>query len=447
MAPRGWRKPYSARCDSRSLCNHRATNPIDRHLLLASSPISTRNTAPLSAAPSPTPASLSAMAFVAALSAPAHPGPARACVSSRVSSFVAARPFLHTARVYAPTLVVATASAPDAGGEDVVAPVPVPAGTSFAKLSLYIGLWYAFNIVYNISNKRVLNWFPMPWFVSWIQLAVGCLYVLPLWALRLRKAPKVSNAALKTLLPISIAHVVGHVSTVVSLGAVAVSFTHVVKSMEPFVNVVGSALFLKSVFPLPVYLSLLPVVSGVVMASVSEVSFTWLGFLSAMTSNFAFTARNLFSKVSMNEPKGENMGPSNLFAVLSIMSTVLLAPFALIKENPVKLKAAWLAATTGATAVVTAPKLLISIIISGLFFYLYQEVAFKALDSVHPITHAVANTVKRVVIIVTSVFVFQNPVTKGNALGSAVALLGVLVYSVTKNYFPELPKKTKTNKA
>lgn len=291
--------------------------------------------------------------------------------------------------------------------------------------------------MYNISNKKALTWFPVPWFVSWFQLLIGALYVLPLWGLKLRTAPKVPREAINTLLPISIAHIIGHVGTVVSLGAVAVSFTHVVKSMEPFVNVMGSAIFLQSIFPLPVYLSLVPVVAGVIMASVSEVSFTWLGFLSAMSSNFAFTARNIFSKLSMNKPKGENMGAANLFGVLSVMSTILLAPFALIIDHPAKLIAAWKKATVGAAAVVTAPKLITTLLISGLFFYLYQEVAFKALDSIHPITHAVANTVKRVVIIVTSVFVFNNPVTKANAVGSSIALLGVLLYSITKNYYPE----------
>lgn len=320
---------------------------------------------------------------------------------------------------------------------------PTPAATDAPKkvstltVGFYIFLWYAFNIVYNISNKKALNWFPVPWFVSWFQLLIGALWILPIWGLRLRKAPVLNREAINTLLPVSIAHIIGHVSTVVSLGAVAVSFTHVVKSMEPFVNVMGSAVFLNSIFPLPVYLSLVPVVAGVITASVSEVSFTWLGFLSAMTSNFAFTARNIFSKLSMNKPKGENMGASNLFGVLSVMSTLLLAPVALIMDNPKKIMAAWKTATVGATAVVTAPKLLLYLVVSGLFFYLYQEVAFKALDSVHPITHAVANTVKRVVIIVTSVFVFNNPVTKANAMGSSIALLGVLLYSITKNYFPE----------
>lgn len=330
---------------------------------------------------------------------------------------------------------------------DASAPSPLPEPSpakpaTKLQVGFYIFLWYAFNIVYNISNKTTLNWFPVPWFVSWVQLFIGAIWILPIWGLRLRKRPVVPREAIETLLPISIAHIVGHVGTVVSLGAVAVSFTHVVKSMEPFVNVLGSAMFLQSIFPLPVYLSLVPVVTGVILASVSEVSFTWLGFLSAMSSNFAFTARNIFSKLSMNKPKGENMGAANLFGVLSVMSAVILAPVALIVDHPKKVIAAWKTATVGATAVVSAPKLLITILISGIFFYLYQEVAFKALDSVHPITHAVANTVKRVVIIATSILVFQNPITKANAIGSSIALFGVLLYSITKNYFPEKKRNT-----
>jgi solute carrier family 35, member E1 len=255
------------------------------------------------------------MAFIASASALLRPAAGIASVANSVASgpavltrsaFLAApvRRASIRPRARHNSVVQASAATPDEPGKAILpegAPAPV---VKRLTVGFYIALWYAFNIVYNISNKKVLTWFPMPWFVSWIQLVVGVLYVLPIWGLKLRKSPKVTLEAMKTLLPISVAHVVGHVSTVVSLGAVAVSFTHVVKSMEPFVNVIGSAVFLNSVFPLPVYLSLLPVIGGVILASVAELSFTWLGFLSAMTSNFAFTARNIFSKLSMNKPKG-----------------------------------------------------------------------------------------------------------------------------------------------
>ncbi|EME30492.1 sugar-phosphate:phosphate translocator, DMT family [Galdieria sulphuraria] len=302
------------------------------------------------------------------------------------------------------------------------------------KVASYFFLWYAFNIVYNISNKKLLNAYPFPWTVAWVQLAVGVFYVVPLWLLHLRKAPHIPLEDIKRLLPVAAAHTIGHISTVVSLGAVAISFTHVVKALEPFVNVLASAVILRSVFPIPVYLSLLPVVGGVIIASVTELSFTWTGFMAAMLSNFAFTSRNIFSKISMNDQTSyKHMSPANLFAVLTILSTFILLPVALILEGP-KLYQGWILATSGKT---TSMQLITGLLTSGLFFYLYNEVAFYALDSVHPITHSVGNTMKRVVIIITSLLVFKNPITPANAIGSAIAISGVLLYSLTKYYYSQ----------
>ena len=62
---------------------------------------------------------------------------------------------------------------------------------------------------------------------------------------------------------------------------------------------------------------------------------------------------------------------------------------------------------------------------------------FSLLDSL-PVTtvrfrHAVANTVKRVVIILASVIVFRNPVSRLGALGSAMAIAGATAYSIAKS--------------
>mmetsp|Transcript_1271 Transcript_1271/g.3713 ORF Transcript_1271/g.3713 Transcript_1271/m.3713 type:complete len:383 (-) Transcript_1271:2631-3779(-) len=346
---------------------------------------------------------------------------------------------VHRAR--RPSLVkMSAAKDAAAGGSGISSTGAVQSTEQRLRVGAFIALWYVFNIVYNISNKTVLNVYPYPWFVAWIQLAIGAVYALLVWATRLRKMPNINKDLIKSLVPVAIFHNIGHVSTVVSLGAVAVSFTHVVKAMEPFVNVVASAIILKSIFPIPVYLSLLPVVGGVIMASVTEVSFTWMGFLSAMTSNFAFVGRNIYSKMGMSTTKDENLNGANLFAVMSCIAVVLLAPFPFIMEGT-SFITGWNAATSGAGAAITSAKLAQTIGISGLFFHMYQEVAFLALDSVHPVTHSVANTVKRVVIIVTSIIVFKNPVTQANALGSAIAILGVLLYSLIKNYYAEKEAK------
>jgi solute carrier family 35 protein E1 len=51
------------------------------------------------------------------------------------------------------------------------------------------------------------------------------------------------------------------------------------------------------------------------------------------------------------------------------------------------------------------------------------------LSKVSPVTHSVGNCVKRVVVIVSSVLFFRTPVSPINAVGTAIALGGVFLYS------------------
>ena len=52
---------------------------------------------------------------------------------------------------------------------------------------------------------------------------------------------------LAAIFPLAVAHTLGNLLTNISLGKVAVSFTHTIKSMEPFFTVILSALFLGAV--------------------------------------------------------------------------------------------------------------------------------------------------------------------------------------------------------
>jgi solute carrier family 35 protein E1 len=71
------------------------------------------------------------------------------------------------------------------------------------------------------------------------------------------------------------------------------------QAMEPFFSVIMSAIFLGDVPPVPVLVTLVPIVGGVIMASLSETTFNWTGFLAAMFSNITFQSRNVLSKKFM----------------------------------------------------------------------------------------------------------------------------------------------------
>ncbi|OLQ09465.1 Phosphoenolpyruvate/phosphate translocator 2, chloroplastic [Symbiodinium microadriaticum] len=200
------------------------------------------------------------------------------------------------------------------------------------KLPVYAGLWYFFNVQYNIENKKLLNVFHANWAVSWVQLAAGIPIALFMWSTGLVKAPKMTGSDYAKLAPVGAAFAAGQVATVASLGAVAVSFTHVVKALEPAVNAIASALVLGQVFHPMVYASLLPVFAGVALASSKELSFTMFGFLTAMASNFFFVTRNVlatkFGDVGdMGEDKTQRK--TNQLAVLTFVATMVLLPVCL----------------------------------------------------------------------------------------------------------------------
>jgi solute carrier family 35 protein E1 len=309
------------------------------------------------------------------------------------------------------------------------------------KLPLFTGLWYFFNIQYNLANKQVLNVFPATWALAWWQLAAGIPIAGFMWLSGLLAKPKVTKGELATLLPVGAAHSAGQILTVASLGAVAVSFTHTVKALEPGVNAIASGLLLGQVFHPFVYLSLVPVFAGVAMASAGEMSFTMFGFLTAFGSNFAFVLRNVLStKFGSVGQMGDDAvtRKTNQLSVLTTVAALVLLPFVVfIPGGLLEAPAAWDAAmSTG-----IAPfKMAMLIIMSGFHFFMYQMSSFWVLSCVQPITHSVLNTLKRIVIIIVSVIVFRNPVSVLSGSGTLVAIGGVLLYSLTKQHYAKKAK-------
>merc|ERR1719238_1699074 len=147
----------------------------------------------------------------------------------------------------------------------------------------------------------------MPWTLATVQLAAGIPYVALLWAAGVRKAPKLSAENVKTLFPVSLGHLGTHIGAVVPLGAIYHPIT---------------------------YLTLVPIVGGVALASLKELSFTWVGFIAAMGSNVASALRGILAKKTMGGGVGENMTEANLYAVLTILATIFILPITFALEPP-----------------------------------------------------------------------------------------------------------------
>nr|GMD11506.1 triose phosphate/phosphate translocator, chloroplastic [Ipomoea batatas] len=284
-------------------------------------------------------------------------------------------------------------------------------------------MWYFLNVIFNILNKKIYNYFPYPYFVSVVHLAVGVVYCLVSWAVGLPKRAPIDSNLLKLLIPVAFCHALGHVTSNVSFAAVAVSFTHTIKALEPFFNAAASQFILGQQIPLTLWLSLAPVVLGVSMASLTELSFNWLGFTSAMISNISFTYRSIYSKKAMTD-----MDSTNIYAYISIIALIFCLPAAIFFEGPQLMKQGF----NDAIAKVGMTKFLTDLFWVGMFYHLYNQIATNTLERVAPLTHAVGNVLKRVFVIGFSIIVFGNKISTQTAIGTSIAIAGVALYSFIK---------------
>ncbi|XP_011047342.1 PREDICTED: phosphoenolpyruvate/phosphate translocator 2, chloroplastic-like isoform X3 [Populus euphratica] len=290
------------------------------------------------------------------------------CLScnTRISAFICRNHGYGSIKVWA-------ASVPDSTGEfeksgDVARTM---------QLGAMFGIWYLLNIYFNIFNKQVLKVYPFPATITAFQFGCGTVMIIIMWALNLCNRPKLTRPQTPAFWVLS---------------------------------------------------SLVPLVGGVGLASLTEVSFNWIGFCSAMASNVTNQSRNVFSKKLMVN-KEETLDNVNLFSVITIISFILLVPAAIFMEG-FKFTPSYL--QSAANQGLNVKELCIRSLLAGFCLHSYQQVSYMILQMVDPVTHAVGNCVKRVVVIVSSVIFFQTPVSPINSIGTAMALVCPLLYSRAK---------------
>jgi len=291
--------------------------------------------------------------------------------------------------------------------------------------------------------------------------------LIPVWSLGLRPAPKIDLGDAKNIFVIAFLHAVGHFGAVVSMSLGAVSFTHIVKAAEPVFSTVLTGLLLGKWAPWQVNATLIPVIFGVILASV-QLSFSPLrialgdfniqAFSGAMISNLAFALRSIYMKRMDDTPekkaacKRKNLTSDNVYAIYTIFAFLIAIPVTYVFEGA-SVRAAWEVILKSqrfqlpalSTTVLQGTPYMVNIemhIVTGLFFYLYNEASSLALGNLDGVAHAVCNTVKRVVIMIAMSF-FDKPLNAQKWTGATIAIGGTLLYTLVKTSFDSkaVPKK------
>jgi solute carrier family 35 protein E1 len=301
------------------------------------------------------------------------------------------------------------------------------------------GLWYLISAFYNIYNKKALTNLQLPNLVATIQMATGIALFVPGWLLKLRECPFTSFAEFKEILwdlkSVAAFATLSHIAGVIALSSGTVSFTQVVKSAEPVFTALIAAIFTRQFLAWQSYLSLVPVIAGVCLVSANELTFSWFCLTAGGMSNVFAAARSVFAKKQMSRTGAfaKKISSENYYSIITILSTLMLIPMTSYLEGG-KIVSVFNVIKDGGLKAANFKEGLIQSFLSGLLFYMYNELSFKVLGKVNPVTHAIANTVKRVVIILSSVIVFQNPLNLQGKIGSVVTISGLFIYSMSEYY-------------
>jgi len=299
------------------------------------------------------------------------------------------------------------------------------------QLFSYFAFWYLLNYFYSINNKLCLNaaggkaGFPLT--ISTMQLGVGVLYSIFAWAApEMRTVPSVTMDDIVSMIPVSFCAAAAHSFSVFAQSAGAVSFAMIVKAAEPaFAAIVGTLFYGKTISSTK-WAMLVPVIGGVILASVKELDFAWAALITASLANLFAAFKGNENKKLMDTPgiRDRLGGVGNQFAITTILSFLISLPFLIAKEG----------AKFGQFVDLfkTNPVVSSNLITSGLYFYLYNELATLTIKKTSATTQSVANTAKRVIVIVGSALAFGESLEMMKMLGCTVCIGGVFAYSLVK---------------
>ncbi|KAI1854840.1 hypothetical protein JX265_002479 [Neoarthrinium moseri] len=307
-------------------------------------------------------------------------------------------------------------------------------GTKMPELhpAFYIAAWIFFSNVTILFNKWLLDTAGFPIILTTIHLAMATLLtqLLSRFSTLLDSRHNIrltGRVYLRTILPIGVLYMLSLVCSNLAYLYLSVPFIQMLKAFAPV-----STLFLSFGLGLAnprvsVLGNVLVIAAGVLLSSLGEVRFSWLGFAFQMGGTVAESLRllliqGLLSKDGDGEAggavKGIGMDPLVGLYYYAPVCAVLNGFVALVTEVPTfdwsdLERVGW-----GLLA------------LSGLVAFMLNVASVFLIGRTSALAMNLTGIFKSILLVVVSMMIWNTPVTMLQTLGYAIALLGMMYYSM-----------------
>lgn len=325
----------------------------------------------------------------------------------------------------------------------------VPATTKFAYLSVY----FLCNVGLTIYNKAVLGHFAYPWLLTALHTgsaSIGC-YVLLLRGDFILS--KLSSREHVTLVLFSFLFTINIAISNVSLAMVSMPFHQIMRSTTPIFTILIYRIRFKRSYSMKVYLSLIPIVLGVGLATYGDYYFTTIGFILTLLGVILAAVKTVVTNRIMTGPL--SLSPLEILFRMSPLAFIQALTYSYLSGELSSFSDCFTSTSSLALASLpdintTTPgsyfttlhlpssQLTLALLGNGLLAFVLNISSFSTNKTTGALTMTVCGNVKQCLTILLGIMVFGVEVSMLNGVGMVVTLVGAAWYS-----FVELGSRSK----
>ncbi|GAN10457.1 TPT-domain-containing protein [Mucor ambiguus] len=307
------------------------------------------------------------------------------------------------------------------------------------KFILNCCMWYLSSSLTNNVGKSIMNAFQFPVTLTFVQFGLVAFWCYVITVFKSSRIRSPTHDILKTITPLALFLIVGHVFSSIAISRVPVSLVHTIKALAPLFTVLFYRLVFQVSYTQRVYVSLIPLTVGVILACSFTFSNNIVGLSCALGSCFIFVTQNIFSKkLLFKESKLGDRNPNkldklNVLFYSSTISFILMVPLWMYYDGSGLFFDQQQPPINDAEYTMSTAKLVIYFFLNGTMNFSQNWFAFTTLSLTSPVTYSILSLLKRIFVIVMSIVWFGQHISTTQFFGIFLTFVGLWMYQKAKS--------------